>query len=160
MDLVRVTLDATALAQALQEPRKRVTLERLAAAVNQRHVEGVLSERFDAASPRDPLTQALCAWPALETTDFQRLLTPNGSLIPGEDAFLDYFSLALELARDRGAAQPLRAADWLLLHVHSIQGRDYFLTWSKPLLLVAPEVGAEFKVRILTPDTFLKFGEY
>ncbi len=158
--MVSVTLDTSTLGSLLSEPRKRASLERLFDAVGQRRVDLLLSQPFGNADLRDSLTSLVRLQPVLDTTDFQHLMANAEGFVPGEDTFLDYFSQAKEIAQARGSVLLPEVADWLSLHIHSLQGRDFFLTWSKPLLLVAPEVGAEFKIRIITPDTFLKFGEY
>ncbi len=158
--MVRVTLDTAALGVFLSEPPKRASLERLFDAVGQRRVDLLLSQPLDTADPQDALAKFARRQPVLDTADFRHLIASADGFVPGEDTFLDYFGQAKEIAQGRGSAVLPGLADWLTLHVHSLQGRDYFLTWSKPLLLVAPEVGAEFKIRIITPGTFLKFGEY
>jgi hypothetical protein len=158
--MARVTLDADGLYEALAEARKRGALERLVAAAGQGRVDIQLSQPLGSHGSHDILSRTLRNLPILDMSDFQHLLTSASRLVQGEDALLDYYSQAVELAQGRNSEAVLSTADWLRLHVHSLQGRDYFLTWAKPLLLVAPEVGAEFKVRIVTPETFLKFGEY
>ncbi len=157
----RLTLDTNLVQEHWKRRPKRKVVEALVALAEAGEVDLAVTRYIRADVPREPLASRINDLAAelnatetggVFTLDESRLNGPDGL---GSQAMLD-FQAALGPAWKPKRGQPPDRRDWLHLHAHLIQGRDFFLTWDEGVVELGNELQrAGFAIRVARPEDYL-----
>jgi hypothetical protein len=156
----RLTLDTNLLFAVWFEDANRLQhVEELVRLAEAGKVALAVTRYVEDDVPRDPLASRLGEFDLLNIARTGGVFTLDVSLVNGGDGLGDQamedLRVAVSLAHVPGEEPIPGGVDWMHLHAHMIQGRDYFLTWDKPILRLRDRL-AELGVIVMKPEDYLE----
>ncbi len=155
----RLTLDTNVVRDLWRDDEQwREAVEQLLALAETGQVDLAVTRYINEDVPRGALTRRIGALGELRIHQTGGVVQLGRSTLNGEDGLGDQAVIDLErqlraVALAIGAKTPGNT-DWLHLHAHRIQRRDFFLTRDKAILQIADEL-ADVGIVVITPGDYL-----
>jgi len=163
----RLTLDSNVLLDYWNDRPRKAVVEELLRLSQDGKVDLIITRVIRDDIPREPWASYIAQLPALgvrETGTVARwgISTWDGGDMWGSDgssaldaAFPGLVELAKHRITAKMRAKPPSWEDLNHLLGHQVQGRDYFLTWDRGILLIADELKGKHGISVMAPDEYV-----
>ena len=156
-----VTLDTNVLVEYWRNRKNLLATEALLNLAQEGKIDLAITSRISADIPNLPLAKRINDLPHHNVQQIGSVFrldhsSLGGGDMLGSDSFLNIVD-SLENRFDREGRVKRRPdwRDWDHLHGHHLSGRDFFLTWDRPILEVASELRQQLGMVVTTPQEFL-----
>lgn len=160
MAIPKLTLDTNLLIEYWRRRKKVDIIENLLELGKQGIVDLAVTARIREDIPLPTLSNNLNNLPELQITETGSIARwgywlLDGRQMFGDEAFNDFLTTGVELAKKRGKTPP-DWRDWDHLHAHYLLKRDIFLTWDDGIICLSKELKENFDINISSPDEYLR----
>jgi len=160
MAIPKLTLDTNLIIDYWQQQIRMNYIEKLIELANLGKVDLAVTARIRADIPRPPLSTKINKLPELQITETGSIIRWGYWLLDGRqmfanEAFNDFLTTAIKLAKKRGETPP-DWRDWDHLHAHYLLKRDVFVTWDRGIICLSEELKDKFDIYITSPDDYLR----
>ena len=159
--LPTLTLDTSVILEYLREQRRADVVQALLTLAADHHVDLAVTARIHEDVPLPPLADRLNELPELGVSEAPSIARIGfwelGRDMLGSDRFQDVSAELDAILLKKGHSQP-DWRDWDHIHAHYLLHRDFFLTWDKPLLSLAPELESQLGLVVTTPEAYIARG--
>ena len=159
--MVSVTLDTNVLVEHWCNQHKAAVTKSVLDLAKHGKIELAITSRINADIPRLPLADRINELPVLNVQQIGSAFRFDVSRWDGGDMWgSDDFSNVMALLDDELDRQGRTKSrpdwkDWDHLHGHFLSGREVFLTWDCPILVLATELKERLGIVVETPEDFL-----